>query len=45
MVCNKCMEYYELQPGESPNDFTDECECGGKLEYYTDIKWLMDNND
>ncbi|ADZ09708.1 protease htpX [Methanobacterium lacus] len=33
LVCNKCEGYYELQPGESPDDFTDECECGGKLEY------------
>jgi hypothetical protein len=33
LVCNKCEGYYELQPGESPDDFSDECECGGKLEY------------
>lgn len=39
LVCNKCGDYYELQPGESPNDFSDECECGGKLKLYkqTDI--------
>jgi len=45
LVCNKCREYYELQPGESPNDFTDECKCGGKLGYYPDITWLLDNKD
>jgi hypothetical protein len=38
LVCDKCHEYYKLQPGESPDDFTDECECGGKLRYYKDIE-------
>ena len=33
-VCEKCGSYYELQPGEKPEDFTDQCECGGKLNYY-----------
>ena len=33
LVCNKCEGYYEIQPNESPDDFSDECECGGKLEY------------
>jgi heat shock protein HtpX len=33
LVCDKCNRYYELQPSESPDDFTDKCECGGKLEY------------
>jgi len=33
LVCNKCGNYYELQSGEGPGDFTDECECGGKLQY------------
>ena len=28
LVCKKCGGYYELQPGESPDDF-DKCECGG----------------
>ncbi len=39
--CEKCNNYYKLQPGESPEDFTDECECGGKLEYHEDIDWLL----
>lgn len=33
LVCDKCNSYYELQKGESPDDFTSECECGGKLEF------------
>ena len=28
----KCGGYYELQPGEHPEDF-DRCDCGGKLRY------------
>ena len=36
LVCDKCGSYYELQPGESPEDFTDQCECGGKLFYEDD---------
>jgi hypothetical protein len=35
LICDKCGGYYELQPGESPDDFTDECGCGGNLEYKT----------
>jgi hypothetical protein len=33
LVCDACGGYYELQPGESPDDFADECECGGNLEH------------
>ncbi len=33
LVCDTCGGYYELQPGESPDDFSDECECGGKLKH------------
>jgi hypothetical protein len=40
LVCEKCKNYYKLQPGESPDDFTDKCECGGKLKYYDNINWL-----
>jgi hypothetical protein len=32
LVCDKCGGYYELQEGETPEDF-EECQCGGKLEY------------
>lgn len=32
IICEKCGGYYELQPGEHPEDF-DRCNCGGKLKY------------
>ena len=32
LICDKCGGYYELLPGESPEDY-EECECGGKLKY------------
>lgn len=37
LVCDKCGGYYKLQPGESPENFGDQCECGGKLSYYTNF--------
>jgi len=36
MVCDTCGGYYKLQLGESPEDFTDKCECGGNLKYIED---------
>lgn len=39
LVCDKCLEYYKLQLGESPDDFTDECGCGGKLKYFSNLDW------
>jgi hypothetical protein len=33
LVCSYCRGYYELQEGESPDDF-DRCECGSTLEFY-----------
>ncbi len=30
LVC----EYYKLEEGESAEDYSDICECGGKLEYF-----------
>ena len=38
LVCDKCGGYYQLQPGESPDDFRDVCECGGHLEYKEDLE-------
>jgi hypothetical protein len=32
LVCEECGGYYELQKGESTDDF-DVCQCGGKLGY------------
>lgn len=43
LVCQKCNSYYKLQPGESPEDFVYECECGGALKYYDDINWLLND--
>ena len=37
LVCDKCGGYYELQEGESPEDFKDICECGGKLKYVENL--------
>ena len=37
LVCDKCNGYYKLQSGESPQDFTNKCECGGKLTYKDSI--------
>lgn len=33
LICKQCGSYYELQTGESPEDFSLECECGGNLVY------------
>ena len=32
LSCKKCGGFYELEEGESPEDF-DLCSCGGELEY------------
>ena len=37
LVCDTCKGSYELQPGEKPEDYSSECECGGKLTYNRDI--------
>ena len=31
LECEKCGGYYELQPGENPEDFDLTCNCGGKF--------------
>lgn len=33
LICENCGGYYELQEGEKAEDFSDECECSGKLVY------------
>lgn len=45
LVCDKCNEYYKLQPGEFSYEFTDKCKCGGKLKYYENIEWLFQGNN
>lgn len=37
LVCEKCGGYYELEEGESPEDF-DLCNCGGRLKYVKDLE-------
>lgn len=32
LICDRCGGYYELQKGESLEDF-DKCQCGGRLKY------------
>lgn len=37
LVCDNCGGYYELQQGEQPDDFSDECECGGTLSHQASL--------
>ena len=37
LVCDACGGYYELQTGEDPDDFSDECECGGCLVHQSNL--------
>jgi hypothetical protein len=34
LVCENCGGHYELEDNESPEDFDDTCECGGKTKLY-----------
>ena len=45
LICNKCKKYYELQPGETTEDFDLDCICGGKLEFNKDINILKGDKD
>jgi hypothetical protein len=45
LICDKCGGYYELQPGEKPEDFSNECECGGKLIYSDTYDVTSGNED
>ncbi|MDP3014440.1 MAG: zinc ribbon domain-containing protein [Candidatus Subteraquimicrobiales bacterium] len=40
LVCEKCKGYYELEAGESAEDFDTTCACRGKLKY---VKNLVDS--
>lgn len=44
LCCDKCGKCYELQPGESPEDFDDTCDCGEKLTVYKNLKDFYKNN-
>jgi hypothetical protein len=43
LICDKCKNYYELQPGESPEDFVSECECGGTLRYAKSLNGIKED--
>ena len=32
LICNRCDDIINFQPGESPDDFDLDCRCGEKLE-------------
>lgn len=34
LVCKKCREYYRIEDWETPDEYSDRCECGGKLYFY-----------
>lgn len=38
LICQKCGGYYQLEPGESMDDFECLCNCGGRLEYKTTLE-------
>ena len=42
LVCKNCGYHYELQPGETANDF-DLCQCGGKLIYRKHLNSAIDD--
>lgn len=37
LICDSCHGYYELEDGESPENFSSKCECGGNLEFKDSI--------
>jgi len=37
LVCDSCGGYYELQKGEAPDDFSEECDCGGQFKHQLEI--------
>lgn len=45
LKCEKCDGYYELQEGESPDDFEKTCECGGKLKYVESLDSFSDESE
>jgi len=46
LICDKCGGFYELQIGESPEDFDLTCNCGGELKFYKSIDdEYIENND
>lgn len=37
LVCKECGTYYPIPEGESTDDYSDVCVCGGKLEYKDEL--------
>ena len=37
LICDRCDSYYELQLGESPDDFVDKCDCDGRFIYVENL--------
>lgn len=44
LKCDKCGGSYELANTESPDDFSDNCECGGTLNYFESTNPIKNNN-
>jgi hypothetical protein len=38
LICERCKSYYKLKLGEKPEDYSNECECGGKLKFTKNFK-------
>ena len=46
LICNNCKNSYELQEGESPEDFDLKCACGGQFEYFpSKYEYYKNNRD
>jgi len=43
IACEKCGGYYKLKSGEYSANFTDKCDCGGKLIYINNIDVFKKN--
>ena len=44
LCCDRCGKCYELQPGESPDDFDNTCDCGKKLKVYKNLQEFYKKN-
>lgn len=44
LKCDNCGGTYELKNNESPDDFSDTCECGGTLNYFESNNPLKNKN-
>jgi hypothetical protein len=43
LECDDCGGYYELEEGESLDDF-DVCQCGGELKYFNSLQNFLEDN-